>query len=166
MYNPVTMSSGLLNALAILGATTGCIALAWDVYKWKTAGPKLKVTVTPDMSMVVGTEIAPEKYFLVRVANAGRSKTTLTTLVWRTYRSAWDAFWRRSPQLFLVARPTPTPLPYPLDSGEAWVSTPLQDKEIQGFLEKGVVECLVYDVLSPKRPAVCRVRVFPSGRKA
>ena len=153
------MDDRLTEFLAVIGASTGSVALGWDVYKWRHTAPQLKVSVNPNMSMVVGPSVQSGKYFLVRVANAGRQKTTLTTLAIRAYPSRWKALRKRDVSMFIVPSPHPKPLPHVLDVGESWEATPIQDPKVQPFLETGVVEFLVYHALSEK-PAVCRVR-FP-----
>ena len=63
------------------GAVTGFTALCWDIYKWRTAGPKLVATITSGMAMMPDRD-KNARYLMAKVQNRGTSPTTLTNWPW------------------------------------------------------------------------------------
>ena len=43
----INIDNPVITVIALWGAILSTIVLAWDIFKWKTAGPKLRVSVKP-----------------------------------------------------------------------------------------------------------------------
>src|SRR5919205_1749000 len=107
------MKISVTDILAWIGALTGTAALLWDFYKWKASGPKLKVTVVPDMSIYTrGRPQGEDTYLLIKVANTGTSKTTITTLGLIYYESRAKKILKKSSMRAIVPDPKPGELPH------------------------------------------------------
>ena len=150
--------------LAIWGAIMGTLAIAWDVYKWMTRGPKLRVTVSPNMKMLpdprrVPTD--PNVYVLVRVANVGTSKTTITHLGVSSYKSIWKQIIRRPETQGIVLRqhPLSNPIPKVLDVGEEWTGVIVRNQELVDLGKNHRLFSCVYHS-SSDQPALKRI-IFP-----
>jgi len=145
--------------LAWLGGLTGPSAIVWDVYKWKRSGPKLLVRVSPNMAILGRGQVTNQRHLIVRVANSGEKKTTLTTLALALYPSWWAQVRGKPSEQFAVPMPGGPGwrnLPCPLDPGEEWAGMVRQDQQIEQMCKKGRLYCHVYHALS-KNPVGARV---------
>ncbi|MFW1369052.1 hypothetical protein ACEWAA_22475 [Vibrio parahaemolyticus] len=59
------------------GAIVASIVLIWDVYKWKTDGPKLNVLLAPNMKTFGDPERDDMTWVSITVTNVGSRPTTL-----------------------------------------------------------------------------------------
>jgi hypothetical protein len=85
---------------AWIGAVAGVSAVVWDVYKWTTAGPRLRISMMPKMKMIGGpprrSHMTEEQLFVVlTVSNFGSQRTTITKLIRVQYDSTWARYARR-----------------------------------------------------------------------
>jgi len=115
--------NGLTQVLAWIGALTGTGALLWDFYKWKTSGPQLQMTVSPNMGLATpGVGVDKTPHIAINVTNTGTARTTLKTIGVACYSSLWKQ-WRQKPaKNFVVVDTGPycRPLPHILEIGEEW----------------------------------------------
>ena len=59
------------------GAIVATSVLIWDIYKWRTSGPRIKFIVQPN-SLVVGDPARKGKRFIsVKATNVGDRPTTI-----------------------------------------------------------------------------------------
>lgn len=126
--------------LAIIGATTGCVALFWDVFKWANSGAKIKLKVTGNMILFGGlNEISKDqKNVSVEVVNSGDKKTTITHLSMTHYTSPLKAFFRMKADLnFAVPAPGYSKLPHSLDVGDRWIGFISQTGDIEKLASEG-----------------------------
>ncbi len=142
---------------AWVGAVSGLAALVWDFYKWKFAGPRLRGTAKPGM-IGIGRGVDPSaKYLLISVKNTGRTKTTISTLSFATYRSRWARHRLDRTAAGVVPQPiTADALPHVVDVGEEWSGTVLQNDYLNGMLATGNMWCELYHSWS-KRPLLFKV---------
>ena len=140
---------------AWVGAITGPSALMWDLYKWKTSGPRLSLTVSTDMMMLPRVDDAT--YVSASVRNTGRASTTITGLGFAVYEG-WLARARLAPSAQFVI-PSPVSgqrLPFKLDVGAEWNGMAIQDSELEKLMITGKLWCRVYHSWS-NRPVQVRV---------
>jgi len=62
------------------GAVLSSVVFLWDIYKWWTAGQKLRVTVQTGMKSINMPQYDGKTLILVNVANYGDRPTTITNL--------------------------------------------------------------------------------------
>lgn len=135
---------------AWVGAVSGVSALMWDFYKWKTAGPRLVISVSANMLKIPARN--KERYVLTRVRNVGSAPTTLTTMVLSVYDSRYARLRMRQSKAMVVVQPSPgQPLPYKLDVGEEWAGMVNQTEELNTLIDTGKLWCDVSHTWS-KRP--------------
>src|ERR1019366_3053753 len=141
---------------AWVGAVAGPCALLWDFYKWKTAGPRLKLTVSPNMQMIPDPD--PDAlYIMATVQNQGTAGTTITGMCFATYRSWWTRIRLKPSTQFLVVTPSTTrPVPFKIEVGTEWLGMAIQDKELEQMIGAGNLWCNVYHSWS-KRPVQAHV---------
>jgi hypothetical protein len=117
----------LTTILAILGAVTGTLALAWDVIKWWSSGPKPLVEARSGMLIVGDSRFKSDQtHISITITNRGDSPTTITNIGGREYKSRFAKILRKSDFQFIGIPITAKPLPYKLEPGEVW----------QGLLEE------------------------------
>ena len=144
---------------AWIGAVTGTLVLIWDVYKWLQTGPKVKVSVAPNM-VAYGSAVAVlgnKANIMVEVTNTGDGKTTITHLVGFFSRSRLRKWLRRKPdRTMVVPDPGAGQLPHVIHPGERWIGAMDQSADLikmsnEGALYVGVLHS------TQKRPVLARV---------
>jgi len=58
------------------GAALSTIMLLWDIYKWRTAGPKIRMSVTANMISINNPETDGKTLIRIDVTNYGDSDLT------------------------------------------------------------------------------------------
>ena len=117
------------DVLALIGCATGCTSL----YKTWRSGPRLKVSVNPNMKVTPPLPSLDEKRFLmVSVRNTGNAKTAIQAMGICYFASSWKHIVVRVPWLskFRMVKPDSSgiatnwkgffALPAVLDGGEQW----------------------------------------------
>ena len=150
----------LTEIAAWVGAVSGLSAILWDFYKWKTSGPKLRVSANPGMKMLSRNPPAKDDrdYLTIFVRNTGTTKTTITTISLVTYESWWARRRLKPSEGGIVPEPLGKNIPYKLDVGEEWVGSIEQNKYVEDMLRTGKMWGEIYHSWS-KRPA--QVRIIP-----
>ncbi len=140
---------------AWIGAVTGTLVLIWDVYKWLQTGPKIKVSVAPNM-VAYGSAVAVlgnKANIMVEVTNTGDGKTTITHLVGLFYRSRLRKWLRRKPdRTMVVLNPGSGQLPHVIHPGERWIGAMDQSAELIKMSDEGALYVGVLH--STQKPAV------------
>jgi len=114
---------GLTQVLAWIGALTGTVALLWDIYKWRKSGPKIEMTVSPNMVVATpGVGVNHTPHIGINVTNTGTARTTLKTIGVTCYASWWKQWRKKASKNFVVIDTGPycRPLPHILEIGEEW----------------------------------------------
>ena len=142
---------------AWIGGVTGVGGLVWDFYKWKTAGPKLKVEARAGIRLI-STPRDDGTYVTVNACNVGSAATTITNLAFSATPPLWKRLWRKKPLgEYVVISPSPSqPIPHKLDVGEKWFGMAIQDETVDKLLAAGNLWCLVYHSWS-EHPAKVKV---------
>ncbi len=154
----------LMQVLAVWGAITGSVAVLWDVYKWKTAGPKLRMTVTPNMIMVtpgIGVQRTGPyggRNISVDVTNVGNARTTLKSLTVACYSSTFQRWLKRPAKNFVVVNTGDfcKNLPCQLDVGDVWKPLLPQDNLMRDINPEHQVYIQVWHSAS-RKPACARL---------
>jgi hypothetical protein len=124
------------------GAIVATIVLVWDVYKWKTAGPRLRFVVHTGMIVIGDPMREGKKYFSAKATNVGDRPTTITNLALQFYKTYFDMIRHKPSQSMIVNNPsTEQPLPYVLNPGAIWQGLGLQNAEIEEMAKKGYLVC-------------------------
>jgi hypothetical protein len=139
------------------GAGVATLVFAWDIYKWRTSGPKLAMKVLPNMQELGDPK--KTKLISVEVANRGDRPTTLTHLGFYGYRSLLRRLLRRREATCgLVPIPGGGPgLPFHLAPGSRWSGLAEQDAVAANHQEPYVYAVIFHSGSS--REALCRVKL-------
>jgi hypothetical protein len=144
------------------GAVAATLVIVWDVYKWATSGPRVRIRVEADRLMVGDPMREGETFITVRATNTGDRPTTLTNLGFSYYRSWWHRKLLRKPDSNAVVTlgGTPHQLPHKLEPGGVWDGAAIQDEELKKMAAHGYLEMVVYQSHTgrPKRAHVERTR--------
>ena len=76
----------LTDIAAWLGAATGSVTLLWEIYKWAKSGPKLIISVNPNM-----ISAQQERFVMISIRNTGDRKTTVQAVGFDYFESTWSA---------------------------------------------------------------------------
>jgi hypothetical protein len=148
-----------------IGAVTGMTALAWDLYKWKHAGPKLKATLAPGMTILNPPPIvsANDRFICVTVRNTGHSKTTITHLAFSYFPSKPNRKLDKptAKHFFQVPPPFAQQVPFGLEAGGEWSTYVKQNGEVETLARSGYLYARVYHTMKDEPLSV---RVIISDR--
>lgn len=150
-----------------VGATTGTLALAWEIYTWWRSGPQLKLQVNGNMKL--WNEISgesPETYISIKVINRGDAPTTLDGLYLHTYKNIlWWAFRRPEKDAYFI-NPTPPSsiLPFVIDPGRIWIAQ-IQQHQKWIELSQNKILCVLVSCAHSEKPIRQRIKIRSSANE-
>ncbi|MBX3589882.1 MAG: hypothetical protein KF755_03135 [Burkholderiaceae bacterium] len=149
---------------AWIGATTGTLALAWDVIKWTRSGARIFVKAQAGMGMVIpGENIEKNQSFVtVTAVNRGDRPATITHVVGQFYRSPVHRLLRRRPshQFLAFCSRFAGQTPHILPPGERWIGCFEQSSDIEDMIRRG---CLYWGIVhsGSAKPVLSRLTLPP-----
>lgn len=147
------------DVLAWWGAVLATIVFAWDIYKWKTAGAKLSLSVQAGMRGFNTPEFGDSDLIVASVANVGDRATTITHMAMLHYPNFLSWLRGKPAATFLIPQPsTVNPTPYMLAPGGTWLGVGLQDSNTEQMAKNGRLYCHIYHSVS-SRPVKARVKI-------
>ena len=141
------------------GAVTATFVLLWDVYKWKTSGPKIRFYAKPNMKTVNMPSHEGKTWIGATAENIGTGATTITNLCFQYYKNFFKKVIKKSDSSFVVGRAEATPsqsIPYILNPGTIWQGLSLQTDEFEKMSREGYLICELYYSQS-RKPKECRI---------
>ena len=125
------------------GALVASAVLLWDVYKWKTQGPKLVLRLSPNSVVVGDPPYENQTWVSVTVTNVGSQPTTVKGVGMR-YFSSYLKRLRNKSEIDAVF-PNPNlrdPLPRRLEPGDEWrglipQARPVKDTNLESLSQTG-----------------------------
>ena len=76
-----------IGIVAWWGAIVATFVLLWDIYKWKTAGPRIRFIVRSGMIIVGDPDREGQTFISAEATNIGDRPTTITNLVVQHYKT-------------------------------------------------------------------------------
>ena len=141
------------------GAVLATIVFLWDIYKWWTVGPKLRVSVQTGMESINMPQYEGKTLILVNVSNYGDRPTTITNLGYLYFTTFWKRARHRPDKAAIVPNPSDTQrLPFELKQGNLWSGIAIQDEQVTAWAKEGLLYCVLYHSHS-ERPIYRRVVV-------
>jgi hypothetical protein len=122
------------------GAILSTVVFLWDIYKYRHAGPKLRIGINAGMLMVPSAD--KRTFVVTEVMNIGDRPTTLTNLglAYFEKRWSWKRLRNRATKLAVVVTPSAAqPFPWKLEPGGIWRGMTEQTPEIEGWAKNGVL---------------------------
>lgn len=141
------MSEGWGIGVAIYAAIVATGALFLEIRRWVESGPRLYITVSPNMQRFPLTD--NKKYVMVFVSNRGSSPTTLTNLVLKRYDNHWQRLRDKPSEQMIVPHPIiigtdEGRIPCELAPGSRWVGAMNRDDTMLQCLNSGRYFVAVY----------------------
>lgn len=130
--------------MAWWGAILSTIVFAWDIYKYRVAGPRLRFKVQPGMELLNVPGFEGKTVVFLEVTNIGDRPTTITNFGLQYFeKKHW--FRRNKPnKAAVITNPGITSrIPYELRPGTRWDGAVVQDGEIEKWA-KGHLDVLLY----------------------
>lgn len=128
--------------IAWWGVIVASIVLIWDIFKWKTAGPRVRFVVTTGVIIMGDPERAGKKYISATATNIGDRPPTITNLVVQFYKNYLAMLRHKPEESRIVTNPSNSqPLPYVLNPGVVWHGLAKQIREIEDLAKKGYLVC-------------------------
>lgn len=120
------------------GAVIGTVILLWDIYKWRTAGARLRMSVSTGMLMIKESywDTTPDDklHIVVKLSNYGDRSTTITHLIFKAYPTWFARLLDRPEASFIANNPSPgQPIPYELMAGGIWTGVTDQSPDFEKF---------------------------------
>lgn len=132
---------------AIYAAVVATGALALEIRRWFESGPRLSVSVMPEMEAINMPGMEGKTYLVAQIANRGNAPTTITHFALRGYRS-WFGRLRSKPALqAIVPHPHPPgglPLPATLQPGNIWAGMAEHTHDLKCRIDAGYLYVLIY----------------------
>jgi hypothetical protein len=128
--------------LALWGALVATSVLIWDVLKWKTEGPKIRISANANIK-VLGDELLEGKTFIsIDIRNIGGGASTILKIGFVHFKNRrMKLLGRRSDPFYWVVKPrSQHTLPHFLESGKVWDGLANQNEDLMNLSKK----CLVY----------------------
>ena len=89
----ITLTS--IEIVARWGAIIATLVLLWDIYKWKTSGPKLRLRIIGNMKTINIPSSEGITFISVRVDNIGTVETTITNFYLVYYKTWWRRIFKK-----------------------------------------------------------------------
>jgi hypothetical protein len=148
------MDTGTITlVIAIWGAVLSTALGVWDFYKWKSSGPKLRITATGPM--ISSDKSDRSKYLSVRVTNVGTAATTLTGITYRYFKTK-PKTWKKAKAdelgiLNLLHKRT-SAVPHKLEPGDEWthifiLTASVEEKARNGYFYLEAVDSVTENAL-------------------
>jgi len=119
------------------GAIIASIVLIWDIYKWKTDGPKLNMLLSPNMKTYGDPSRENITWVSATITNVGSRPTTIKSIgMW--YYQNWFSYYRNKVEQAAIF-PNPNDqfrLPLVLKPGEEWIGLVPQDRLYEDIKDK------------------------------
>lgn len=132
------------------GAILSTIVFMWDIYKHRTAGPRLRFTAQTGMETLNMPMYKGKTVILANVTNYGDRPTTITNLGYLYFDRPFLR--KRIPdKAAVVPNPSITqPLPFELKPGAVWMGIAIQDPQIEKWATTGILDMMLYHSHSQK----------------
>jgi hypothetical protein len=127
------------------GAILSTVVFVWDIYKHKTAGPKLRFSVQTGMESINMPQYEGKKLILANVTNYGDRPTTITNLGYLYFEKRRFLRKRIPDKAAIVPNPSiAQPLPFELKPGTVWMGICIQDSQVEKWATTGILDILLY----------------------
>jgi hypothetical protein len=143
------------------GAVIATLVLIWDVYKWKTSGPRIKFSASPDMEIIGDPQKQKEgkTYITVKAINIGGRPTTITKVGIIHYKSQFNRLIKKSDKkAIIIDTGLPYQLPYVLQPGAVWDGF-IPQENVEGMSTYGQLYCVLF-YSNKKRPKTARIKIL------
>lgn len=146
--------------LAIWGAGLSTFLGAFELYKWATAGPKLRVRASGPM---ISTDRSDKgQYLSVRVSNVGSAATTLNAVTYRYFKKKpWRITTKKPGEqaFFNPFKGNPAQLPLKLEVGSEWGYVLPLNADVEKMARNGCLYIEIEDSTTNKATKHARCRL-------
>ncbi len=153
-------SIGITEIIAVYAAFVATGVLVWDIYKWKTSGPRILLTTVCDMTCIGMSNMPQDKtVILVTATNSGNLPTTIKVLGLRHYKNWMWRIRRKTDDRRIISKPYSThPLPSTLEPGKEWMGFIEQNEEMEALIKSGILFCELC-LSHSRKPKLTRIRL-------
>jgi len=135
-----------IEIVAWWGAIVSTSVFSWDIYKWVSSGPKVRINVRPNMKTYGMPGKEGLTYVTVEAVNIGDRPTTLTVIGLMYYKNLFEKLRHKHKEAFIAPHPVLTqPLPHVLEPGRMWTGAIIQNEKLEQMAREGILMCQVYD---------------------
>jgi hypothetical protein len=160
----INLNLSITEIVAWWGAIIATSLLLWDIYKWKTSGPKVGITVSSNI-ITVGDPIREGKtYISVKAVNTGTRQTTISNLCMQHYSTCWSLFRKKPDESMVITNPgISRPIPHVLQPGTIWNGLIHQDDSVVEMATQGYLICELF-ISNKKKPITRRIVITPKKK--
>lgn len=142
-----------LDPIAVYAAVIATLVLFWDVFKWLSRGPKLKVDLLPNREIYGASfqKLEDKEFVIIKIYNRGETTTQITNISLTLYKSKWKKFTNKPLKCFVIPKPEITQeIPYKLNSGDEWTGRIEQNADLEEMAKNGILICEIRHSFSDK----------------
>jgi hypothetical protein len=149
--------------VAVYAAIVSTVVLCWQIFVWFRAGPRLKISASPNMKTMPSSD--KTTYVVANVRNVGTQQTTITHVIIHAYRNWWHRLRNKPSDTFIVNHRLPAayPLPHVIVAGRTFMSMIVQDEQVEKLSRERLLFVGIIHSFR-ERPILARVR--PIAAKA
>ena len=135
----------ITDTLALWGALVATGVLAWDFFKWKTEGPRIRIFANANFKVLGDESLEGKTFISIDIMNIGGGASTIQKIGFVHFKNKWmRLFRRRSGPFYWVVKPhSQHGLPHFLESGKFWSGLANQNEELENLSQKGLVHLAV-----------------------
>lgn len=156
----ITIDNLIVLFIALYGAVLSTFVLFWDIYKWKSSGPKIMGEIQTNMIGVNVQGSNSDKKITVNLSNNGDKPTTINSLNLLYYKSSLTRIIQKPQKTFFVPIPSQShPIPHLLNTGTTWLGIIDQTNEIEKLAKDGILICTVHFSHTKKNIMKLRINI-------
>jgi hypothetical protein len=135
----------ITDTLALWGALVATSVMVWDIYKWKTEGPKIRISASAHIKVLGDESLEGKTFISIDIMNIGGGASTILKIGFVHFKNRWmKLLGRRHGPFYWVVRPrSQHELPHFLESGKFWSGLANQNEELENLSKKGFVHLAV-----------------------
>jgi hypothetical protein len=157
-FGTVTVTfASKFDPVAVYAAIVSTVVLFWQIFVWFRAGPRLKLSASPNMLM---SPSDGKTYIVANVRNIGTQQTTITHVLIYAYPNWWARF-RENPSLTAIVPhtlPAAYSIPFVIDVGHTFLTMIVQVQELE---KRSRDELLFIGIIHSFRDKPLLARVHP-----
>jgi hypothetical protein len=133
------------------GAILSTIVFLWDIYKHRTAGPRLRFTIQSGMKSINIPLYEGKTLIHVDVTNLGDRPTTITNVCFLYFKGR-RFLRKRIPDRAAIVLDLnrDQPIPFELKPGALWSGVAIQNKEVEEWATTGILDMTLHHSHSSK----------------
>lgn len=133
------------DVLALWGALVATSVLIWDFFKWKSEGPKIRISANANIKVLGDESLEGGTFISIDIRNVGGGASTILKIGFVHFENRWMKLLgrRHGPFYWVVKHHSQQSLPHFIESGKVWHGLANQNEELMDLAKQGRVHLAV-----------------------